>query len=291
MKITVPFRLLVLAALVCGATSGGALAQTRPQGQTQPLPPVQWDNRRLDTLDRNVRRLERAVTQRNSQGQPVLVEPDPDVLSLQDRVAQMDRRMRDLEATVQRVNGDLERLTFQLDESDRDSAALRARLVDIDGRLKAFEDAAEQAEEARRAQEAEAAQPRSPTGDAASDLAAARALLAADPARGRAALEAVATNWPDTPSGREATWRIGDLIRAGGDQAGAVQQYATALAGWPTATWAGEVTLKLARGLDATNRDPQACAALGEYDRRYAASSTPALRAIAAQTRTQASCR
>ena len=42
----------------------GAVAQ-------QPAPPnimerTEWDNRRLDQLDRNVRRLERALTQRNA---------------------------------------------------------------------------------------------------------------------------------------------------------------------------------------------------------------------------------
>ena len=36
--------------------------------QTTPLEPVQWDKRRLEQLDRNVRRLERAVTQRNAAG-------------------------------------------------------------------------------------------------------------------------------------------------------------------------------------------------------------------------------
>jgi TolA-binding protein len=283
MKSLITFRTLILAIVGCGLVGGAAVAQTAP------LPAVQWDNRRLDTLDRNVRRLERAVTQRNSQGQPVLVEPDPEVIALQGRVGQMDRRLEDLEATVQRVNADFERLTFQLDESDRDNAALRARLGDAEARLQRIETAAARAEAAAR--EAEAAAIRSPTGDAVSDLAAARTALAADPAGGRAALERVATNWPDTPSGREAIWRLGDILRASGDQAGAVQQYATALAGWPALPWAGEVTLKLARGLEATNRDPQACAALNEYDRRYAAQSTDGLRAIATETRTRAGCR
>lgn len=276
-------RVLLLAALACTVMGEVAVAQTAP------LPPVQWDNRRLDQLDRNVRRLERAVTQRNSQGQPVLVEPDPEVVALQGRVASMDQRLEDLEATVQRVNADFERLTFQLDESDRDNAALRARLTDAEARLERLETAARQAEAAAR--EAAEAATRSPTGDAVSDLAAARALAATDPAAGRAALDRVVVNWPDTPSAKEALWRIGDLVRASGDQAGAVQQYASALAGWPTLPWAGEVTLKLARGLEATDRDSQACAALGEYNRRYAATSTPGLRAIAAETRTQAGCR
>lgn len=75
--------------------------------QTVPMEPIQWDKRRLDQLDRNVRRLERAVTQRNAAGQPVLVEPDPEVVALQGRVDLMNRRLQDLEATVLRVNGDI----------------------------------------------------------------------------------------------------------------------------------------------------------------------------------------
>ncbi len=285
MKTLLTFRNITLAAVGCGLIGGAVVAQN------QPLPAIQWDVRRLDNLDRNVRRLERALLQRNTQGSPVLVESDPEVVALQGRVAQMDRRLQDMEQTVQRVNADLERLTFQLDESDRDNAALRSRLGDAEGRVERMERATEQAAAQARAAEEEAQNAnRSPTGDAAQDLAAARVLTTANPAAGRVALEAVATNWPDTPSGKEAIWRIGDLIRAGGDQAGAVQQYATALSGWPTLPWAGEVTLKLARGLEATNRDAQACAALGEYARRYQASSTPTLRAIAAETRTRANC-
>jgi TolA-binding protein len=285
MKSLLTVRNITLAAVGVTLIGGAVVAQT------QPLPAIQWDVRRLDNLDRNVRRLERALLQRNNQvGEPMLVESDPELVALQGRVAQMDRRLQDMEATVQRVNGDLERLTFQLDEGDRDNAALRTRLTDADGRIQRMERAAAEQQRAAEAAAEEAARgPRSPTGNAVSDLAAARALT--DPAAQRAALDAVANNWPDTPSGKEAVWRIGDIIRAGGDQAGAVQQYATALSGWPTLPWAGEVTLKLARGLNATNRNPQACAALGEYARRYEATSTPGLRAIAAETRTRAACR
>ena len=285
MKSPFSFRNIALAAVGLGLIGGAVIAQT------QPLPAIQWDVRRLDNLDRNVRRLERALIQRNNQvGEPLLVESDPELIALQGRVSQMDRRLQDMEQTVQRVNADLERLTFQLDASERDTAALRTRLTDADNRVERLENAAEAARRAAEEAAEEAARgPRSPTGDAVSDLAAARALT--DPAASRAALEAVTINWPDTPSGKEAVWRIGDMIRATGDQAGAVQQYATALSGWPTLPWAGEVTLKLARGLEATNRDAQACAALGEYVRRYERTSTPALRAIAADTRTRAACR
>ncbi|MGQ2992302.1 MAG: tol-pal system protein, partial [Brevundimonas sp.] len=110
--------------------------------QVAPLPAVEWDVRRLDTLDRNVRRLERALTQRNAVGQPVLVEPDPEVIQLQSQVAAVDRRIADLEQTVQRMNADNERLTFQLDERGRETETLRTGLTRAETRIKSLEDAA-----------------------------------------------------------------------------------------------------------------------------------------------------
>ena len=271
------------------ATAGVCLVATSVLGgaaisQVAPLPPTQWDARALEQLDRNVRRLERALTQRNAVGQPVIVELDPEVVTLQGQVAQMARRLGDLEQTVQRVNGDLERTSFALDESGRANTELRSQLGALDQRVKAMEEARVQAEAASAPPQAGA----SPTGDAAADLAAARALT--DGAASAAALEAVSINWPNTPQGREASWRLGDVRRAANDHAGAVQLYATALSGWPTAPWAGETTLKLARALVATDRDQQACGALGEFNRRYAASASTALKGIATQISGQAGC-
>lgn len=256
--------------------------------QTAPLPAVQWDNRRLEQLDRNVRRLERAVTQRNAAGQPVLVEPDPEVVALQGQVGIMDRRLRDLETTFQRVNGDLERMGFQLDESQRDNAALGTRLRDAEGRLRTMETAAQAAAVQRQAEVEQAAA--SPTGNAAGDLASARTLVTVNRQGGLEALERVIANWPNTAESREAEWRIGDAVRAAGDQGAAVSAYARALRGWPTDAWAGEVTLKLARGLVATQRPAEACAALGEFTRRYNARASADLRSVAARVRSDADC-
>jgi TolA-binding protein len=253
--------------------------------QTAPLEPIQWDKRRLDQLDRNVRRLERAVTQRNAAGQPVIIEPDPEVVALQGRVGLMDRRLADLEATVQRVNGDLERLTFQLDESTRDNAALATRVRDAEGKIRAMEAAA--------AREAELNAPiptTSPTGDAARDLTAAARLAASDPARGDRALQTVIAAWPDTPQAAEASSRLGDLRVSAGDHAGAVSAYAAALRGWPTTPWAPATTLELANALNATDRKTQACTALTEFTRRYAEAATPAVRTRATETRTRIGC-
>lgn len=253
--------------------------------QTAPMEAIQWDKRRLEQLDRNVRRLERAVTQRNAAGQPVIIEPDVEVVALQGRVGIMDRRLQDLEATVQRVNGDLERLTFQLDEATRDNGALTTRLRDAEGRLRSMEEAA--------AREAELSGPiptTSPTGDAARDLTAAARLAASDPARGDRALQTVIAAWPDTPQAQEASSRLGDLRISAGDPAEAVSFYAAALRGWPTAPWAPATTLELASALNATDRKTQACTALTEFTRRYAESATPAVRTRAAETRTRIGC-
>jgi TolA-binding protein len=253
--------------------------------QTTPMEPIQWDKRRLEQLDRNVRRIERALTQRNAAGQPVIVEPDPEVVALTGRVTTMDRRLNDLEATLQRVNADLERLTFQLDEATRDNAALGTRLRTAETRLRDIAAAAER--------EAELNGPissTSPTGDPGRDLAAAARLAASDPALGDRALQTVALAWPDTPQASEANARLGDLRVSAGDHAGAVAFYAAALEGWPTAPWAGATVLKLATALNATDRKTQACTALSEFDRRYAAAGAAALRAEAATLRARFAC-
>lgn len=253
--------------------------------QTPPMEAVQWDKRRLDQLDRNVRRLERALTQRNAAGQPVLVEPDPEVVAMQGQLEIMDRRLSDLEQTFQRVNADGERLTFQLDEATRDNAALGRRLRDAEARIEKIEKAA--------AEEAEMNGPivaNSPTGDAAQDLTAALRLLGTDGPRGQRALETVIVTWPNTPQSREASSRLGDLHVAARDNAAAVPAYAAALNGWPRTPWAPETTLKLAEALRATDRATQACGALNEFTRRYADTATAAQKTRATQLRTRAAC-
>ncbi|WP_292034486.1 MULTISPECIES: tol-pal system protein [unclassified Brevundimonas] len=259
---------------------GGAVV-----AQVAPMEPVQWDKRRLDQLDRNVRRLERALTQRNAAGQPVLVEPDPEVVAMQGQLQIMERRLSDLEQTFQRVNADGERLTFQLDEATRDNAALSRRLRDLEGRVERAEKAAEE--------EAELNGPivaHSPTGDAAQDLTAALRLLGTDGVRGQRALETVIVTWPNTPQSREANSRLGDVYVAARENAAAVPAYAAALNGWPRTPWAPETTLKLAEALRATDRATQACGALTEFTRRYAETATAAQKTRATQLRTRANC-
>lgn len=254
--------------------------------QTQPMEPIQWDKRRLDQLDRNVRRLERALTQRNAAGQPVLVEPDPEVIALQGRVQVMDQRLQDVESSLRRVNAELERLSFQLDESSRENTTLRNRVRDAENRVTSLENAAREA--------AELSAPivaNSPTGNAAGDLTAAVRLSASDSRRGARALETLVVTWPDAPEAKEASYRLGDLAAAQGDLEQAVQDYAVAIQGWPRTPWAGEAVVKLATALEATGKNRDACGALGEFTRRYAEGASAALRTRAGEVRTRAGCR
>ncbi|AYG94200.1 tol-pal system protein [Brevundimonas naejangsanensis] len=278
-----PFRLAkpaVLTAVGLTLIVGGTVI-----AQVQPMEPVQWDKRRLDQLDRNVRRLERALTQRNAAGQPVIVEPDPEVVALQGQVSILERRLSDLEQTFQRVNADGERVTFQLDEATRDNALLTRRLRDLENRVERAEKAAQEAAELNGP-----IVPNSPTGDAAQDLQAAMRLAGEDAVRGGRALETVIVTWPSTPQSREANSRLGDLHVAARDNASAVQAYAAALNGWPRTPWAAETTLKLAEALRATDRASLACNALADFNTRYAQGATAAQKTRAAQLRTRANC-
>ena len=254
--------------------------------QTQTMEPIIWDKRRLDQLDRNVRRLERALTQRNAAGQPVIMETDPEVIVLQGQFATMERRQQDLEQSLRQVNGELERMGFELDEAKRDNGILRNRLNDANARIDTVERTAREQAELNAPIAAN-----SPTGAATTDLAAAVRLLSSNPARGARALEVLLVTWPDAPEAREASYRLGDMSMAASDEERALDDYALALRGWPTAPWAADATLKLTSLLIGADEKTRACGALGEFTRRYATAATAAQRTRAGELKTLAGCR
>jgi len=269
------------------ATGVGTVAVTGTPAlaQTQEQPAIAWDARRLERLDRNVRRLERALTQRNAAGEPVIIEPDPEVVALMGRVDLMDQRLSDLEATLVRINSENERLTTELEAAERANRDLAGRLDALTRQVAELESA-----------DAEAAadgtlSPRSPSGSEGGDFDAAMRLVR-DGARAEAmeAFELFIVTWPESARLAEAHYRLADLRVADDDAAGAVQDYARALRGWPTTPWAAEATVKLASALATDDRNEQACQALGEFGRRYAERATPALRTRATQINSQAEC-
>jgi Uncharacterized protein conserved in bacteria len=275
--------ILTLAGIVLiTATTGTVVAQD------QPMEPIVWDKRRLDQLDRNVRRIERALFQRNAAGQPILVEPDPEVLAMQGRVLLLEQRLNDLESGNRQVNGELERLGGELADSRRINGQLNERLRASETRMQGLERSL--AEAAERAALNAPIVANSPTGSATEDLAAASRLAASDTARGERALLTVIETWPDAPEAREAYVRLGDMRASMDDQVGAVQAFAAALNGWPRTPWAPEAVLKLAAALDASDRSAQACTALGDFNRRYGEAAGETLRRRAVQLAARAEC-
>lgn len=280
------FGLIPTLALTLATGAGTVVVTGSPAlAQTQEQPAIAWDARRLERLDRNVRRLERALTQRNAAGEPVIIEPDPEVVALMGRVDLMDQRLSDLEATLVRINSENERLTTELEAAERANRDLAGRLDALTRQVAELESA-----------DAEAAadgtlSPRSPSGSEGGDFDAAMRLVR-DGARAEAmeAFELFIVTWPESARLAEAHYRLADLRVVDDDAAGAVQDYARALRGWPTTPWAAEATVKLASALATADRNEQACQALGEFGRRYAERATPALRTRATQINSQAEC-
>ena len=62
---------------------GLALIAGTTVAQTVPNEPIQWDKRRLDQLERMVRRVDRALNQSSAAGEPFILQTDPEVLALQ----------------------------------------------------------------------------------------------------------------------------------------------------------------------------------------------------------------
>lgn len=255
------------------ALIGGVVA-----AQTVPAPAIEWNERRLERLERNVRKLEHALTQRNAAGAPAsLLEPDPEVVALMSRVDLLDRRLGDLEATLMRVNGELESAAGELDRAGRANRELQNRLEALTRRVAELEAAAAAAAEAAAADAPP--QPHSPTGADRGDYdAAMQLMLDGDYAGARRAFEVFVVTWPESEQLAEANYRLGETRYIADDMAGAAQAYAAALRGWPRADWAGDATVKLAAALHATERGPQACQALAEFGRRYAERSPGAVR-------------
>jgi tol-pal system protein YbgF len=269
---------------------GSAMAQTRrAEGPPLPPPAIEWDKKRLSQLERNVRKLEAQLARgnRDPNAPPTIIEPDPEVIALQAQVRDLTDKLTDMEGTVRNVSGDMERTTFELARAKQEAAdaraaldPLRQRLSDMDARLAALE----QAGTAPAGEEANLGDPQVDF-DAAMKLMNDQAYTEAG-----AAFQAFIAKWPDAPQTPEAHYRLGESLYVRDEAALAAQSYARALKGWPTARWAAEATLKLATSLANVGRNAEACAAVVEFNKRYAPTSSANAKNRAASIKTRAKC-
>ncbi|MBC6980303.1 tetratricopeptide repeat protein [Caulobacter sp. 17J80-11] len=278
---------LTLGAVLAATLAAGPLAaQTKPVA-VQPVEPpaIEWDKKRLERLEKNVRKMEKALGQYNEQGEPFVIQPDPEVVALQGQVASLTGKVADLEEALQRVNGQLESSNFELTKARQAQNASAAQIDPLLARIAALETKMATMDTAA------ASAPAKSTGSSASDFKAAKQMmLEGDYAAAEKAFEAFVEAWSDSPETAEAWYNLGEIRFTGSDREATAVAYAYALKGWPKTKWAPEAAVKFSTALAGAGRNKEACSALAEYNKRYAEGASAALKTRAAAAKTKAKC-
>jgi tol-pal system protein YbgF len=252
-------------------------------------------DRRLDRMEKDLREIRAIVFQGRDTGQPVVVKPeglDPAVEALQGRVDQ-------LEQSLTALRGQVEVMTHDVEEAKRQNAAAHDAETELRGEVKELSDQIGKLQAPP--PQAEVQPPPSPDQSAppptegpaseASAFKAAKAQLAGGDYQGAGdSLNAYLQQYGSSPHAREAYYLLGESYYVRSLYGDATTAYARALKDWPKTAWAPDATVKLSRALVSTNRTEQACAALGEYSRRYDATAPKAVKARAAATAAAAKC-
>jgi tol-pal system protein YbgF len=259
------------------------------------------EDRRLDRLDKDIHELRAIVFQGRDTGQPVVVRPagpDPDVTALGARLDGMD-------ASLRQITGQIEVLTHDIDQARQAASAAHDQAIQLQGQLKDLSDRVAKLETASAppppppppagASGAASAAPNAAAASAppspSDAYKAARALFTARDYAGAAqAFQAFVSQYPTNPQTPTAYYWLGESDTAREAYADAVPAYANALKGWPRTAWAADATVNLSRALAETSHTDQACAALGEFDRRYHAAAGSVVKARAAEVRIRAKC-
>lgn len=271
---------LLMAALIGASTLSADLAAAQTPLPMEEDPLDDRSRRRLDRMEKVLRELRSVVFQGRDTGRPVVVQFSETEVLLQGLMT----RVGDLEASLQRLNGTNETLTFELSQARRQVDQLQADNAQIMERLRAVE--ALLAEEQAAASDAQAAA----TEDPAAAFGRARQLmLDGDYDGAETAFQRFVQHHGETEQGAEARYWLGKTLTARGAHSDAAGAYIGAIRGWPKTAWAPDAVVELSRALVALKRPEDACKTLGEFDKRYP-KAPPAVAGRAASTRAQAKC-
>ena len=251
-------------------------------------------DRQIEALQRDVTALQQQVN--GGAGQPGLAGAREEITRLSGRVDDLEQSLRTLNGTIESLTTDLSTARRQVESTDERNRDLSERVTRLETTVATLRERLTQAE-AQAAPPAADPQPtdtEAPTTPAApatpdEEFAAARAANG-DPAVAEARWSAFIAAHPRDPRIAQANHFLGEVRYTRQDWRGAAAAYAQSLRGWPTTPWAAESTLKLADTLGRLNQTEQACAAVGEFDARYAAGASARGRQRAAQTRTRLAC-
>ncbi|OYX34016.1 MAG: hypothetical protein B7Y99_06465 [Caulobacterales bacterium 32-69-10] len=312
----VPFRILVASVALTALTAGAALAQTAGA------------DRRFDRIERDLRTLQSIVQQAQATGQPVVVKPegpDPALNALQTRAEDLESTLQRINGQIETLAQDVRTLrqAETAAEADRRAQAqsLNERMDRLETQLNALFQPEPTADAAvadpvapgvdapppRRGGDADAtsraqaqdtgvlgappaARPAPPATPAESFARARDLFTAGDQVAATNAFLDFIARYPTGARTPEAYYWLGESYYAQRGWQNATAAYANALKDRPTTGWGPAAMVRLAQALTQSNQAPQACAALAEFDQRYAARATAAVKTNADAVRRRARC-
>lgn len=290
-RIALPAALALTLATLSPVVSVPALAQT---SMDDPLDAR--DARRVERMEKVVRELRAIVFQGRDTGRPVVVQP----AETDYRLADLDRRLSDLETVLTRINGQIETNNFEARQAAERTAALEAQIQTLGERiatLEAYTGAPIGGAGANGGGTTPPGFGATPApgvsdggGSPQADFDRARGLmLSGDYDAAETAFEGFTATHEGSSLAPEANYWLGKTLVVRGADAEAASAFIAAIRGWPTTAWAPDAVLELSRSLIALERNPEACQTLGELSRRYP-NAAPSIKSRATAARTQARC-
>ena len=233
--------------------------------------------KRLDRMEKAMKELRAIIFQGRETGQLVVVQPaetPAQIASLADKVG-------DVEQSLARLNGQLEVMRHDLDQSRHENLDLRAENTALKGQLAGLDQ--------KVVALTPPPTPPPPPDPVAAYAAAKAAYLAGDTASAEAGFRDYLDRFPDTANAAEGRYYLGKALIARRNWPEAATADIGAIRGWPKTRWAADALVDLARSLTALNKQADACASLVELAKRYP-KPAPSVTAAAAEVRAAAKC-
>ena len=260
------------------AVGGHALAQV---SLDEPLD--EHAAKRLDRLEKAMKEIRAIVFQGRETGAPVLVQP----AETQSQIAGMGDKINDINQTLARLNGALEVIKHDLDQSRQEIADQRAADAVLREQVASLQKAVKDVTLPPAPPPPIAAA--APPDPAAAFAVAKTAFDAGDKASAEAGFRDYVDKYGEGPGGPEARFWLAKTLMARGAWPDAATAEIGAIRGWPRTRWAPEAVLDLSKSLVAMGKTEDACQTLDELTKRYPKAAPTVLKGAVA-IRAKAHC-
>ncbi|HWE99498.1 MAG TPA: tetratricopeptide repeat protein [Caulobacteraceae bacterium] len=260
---SVAWRAAPLVLSLCLAAAGPVLAQVSLDEPALD----EHDAKRVDRIEKVVRELRAIVFQGRETGQPVVVQP----ADTQGQVQRLTDRLADIDQTLAKLNGQLEVMRHDLDQSQHQAGDLRAANAQLETEVADLQKQIVVLKGPPPAPVpiAPAATAGAPAGAPDSLSAAQAAMAQGDMASAEAGFRNVLSLDPDGPLAPEARYGLAHTLIARQSWPEAAEADIGAIRGWPQTRWAPLAVIDLSRALIEMGKAPDACSALAQIPRRY----------------------